>query len=311
MQPLISVIIPHHNQLNELEFCLQSLDRQTVDPELFEVIIADNGSEVLPAPDRRRYAVRVVQELTPGPGAARNRGVAEAVGDVLAFVDADCRAQSDWLQNALHKIQSRPDRIVFGGDVRIWRKDPNTFSALEAYESVFAYRFRLYIEKHGFSGTGNLVVRRADFHKIGPFKGIQFAEDVEWGRSVRAAGYSLEYVPEMIVYHPARKSLEELFSKWDRHIQHAFNVARGQRNWRFLWIAKAFAVLASPAIDWIRVIRSNRISGGLARVKGIAVLIAVRTHRFARMLAVLYSGGGDVVWNRGNVIAGGTDRQTQ
>jgi GT2 family glycosyltransferase len=172
---------------------------------------------------------------------------------------------------------------------------------------VFAYRFQLYIEKHGFSGTGNLAVRRQDFHEIGPFKGIQYAEDIEWGRSARAAGYKLEYVPEMIVYHPARKSLEELYTKWDRHIQHAFNVARGQRHWRLLWVTKAFAVLVSPAIDWIKVVRSNRVSGALARLTGIAVLIAVRTHRFARMLSVLYSGS-DVVWNQGNVITRGANR---
>ena len=39
-------------------------------------------------------------------------------------------------------------------------KAEGMISALEAYESVFAYRFKLYIEQHGFSGTGNLVVRR-------------------------------------------------------------------------------------------------------------------------------------------------------
>jgi GT2 family glycosyltransferase len=306
-KPLISVIIPHLNQLDELRFCLESLDQQAIGPELFEVIIADNGSEILPKPDSRNYPVRVVQELAPGPGAARNRGVAEAAGDILAFIDADCRAHPGWLTSALRKVQSSPDKTVFGGDVQIWREDPKAYSALEAYESVFAYRFQLYIEKQGFSGTGNLVVRRQDFYEIGPFKGIQYAEDIEWGRSVRAAGYKLEYAPEMIVYHPARKSLGELYIKWDRHIQHAFNVARGQRHWRLRWLMKAVAILVSPAIDWIKVVRSNRVSGALARLKGIAVLAAVRTHRFARMLSVLYSGS-DVVWNRGNVITRGAGR---
>ena len=68
-----------------------------------------------------------------------------------------------------------------GGDVRIWRSDGRKFGAIEAYESVFAYRFKMYIEKQGYSGTGNLAVRRADFARVGPFRGLEVAEDVEWG----------------------------------------------------------------------------------------------------------------------------------
>ncbi len=69
--------------------------------------------------------------------------------------------------------------MVFSGDVRIWRDDTTKFSAIEAYESVFAYRFKMYIEKQGYSGTGNLAVRREDFEKVGPFRGLDVAEDVD------------------------------------------------------------------------------------------------------------------------------------
>lgn len=301
-KPLISVVIPHLNQLEELDCCLRSLDQQSVSPELFEVIIADNGSEILPNPGHRGYPIRVVQELQPGPGAARNRGASEANGEILAFIDADCRAHRDWLRSAQDKMQSKSTKTILGGDVQIWRDDATTFSSLEAYEGVFAYRFQLYIEQHGFCGTGNLVVRREAFQEIGPFKGIQFAEDIEWGRSVRAAGYKFEYVPDMIVYHPARKTLEELFTKWDRHIQHAVNALReGQGRWQPKWVLRAFAILVSPAVESMTVLRSPRISGGSARMKGIAILIAVRSYRFFRMLTVLRADK-QVVWNRSNVI---------
>jgi GT2 family glycosyltransferase len=200
-------------------------------------------------------------------------------------------------------MESAPPRTVLGGDVQIWRDDQSAFSALEAYESVFAYRFQLYIEKHGFSGTGNLVVKREDFYKIGPFKGIQFAEDIEWGRSVRAAGYQFRFAPGMIAYHPARKTLKDLFVKWDRHIQHAANVAHEQKRWQLRWIARAVAVLLSPAADWVQVLASSRVRGLSARVKAIAVLIAVRAYRFSKMMSVLLSSKG-VVWNQSNVIEG-------
>ena len=84
-------------------------------------------------------------------------------------------------------VDKYPPGSVFGGDVQIWRRDISHFTAIEAYETIFAYRFKLYIEKHSFSGTGNLVVRRTDFEAVGPFAGINVAEDIEWGRRVRAA----------------------------------------------------------------------------------------------------------------------------
>ena len=88
----------------------------------------------------------------------------------------------------------------------------------------------------------------------------------------------------MIVYHPARKSIHELFVKWDRHTQHFLNMAREHPGWRIRWIARALAVFASPAVEWITVISSNRISGASARLKAFLVLVAVRLYRAWKML---------------------------
>ena len=92
-KPLISIIVPHLNQPEELEHCLRSLESQTLDRDLFEVVVVDNGSSTLPEAVVSRYPrTRLSQELKPGPGLARNRGVSETAGDILAFIDADCRA---------------------------------------------------------------------------------------------------------------------------------------------------------------------------------------------------------------------------
>ncbi len=242
-------------------------------------------------------ATRLLRELQPGPGPARNAGIAHATGEFLAFIDADCRSHPDWLRNALRALQSFPDGTILGGDVRIWRTTAKNFTAIEAYEGVFAYRFKLYIEQHGFSGTGNLVVRRADFHKVGPFAGINVAEDMEWGQRARGAGLQFRYVPDMIVFHPARRSLRELCTKWDRQIQHYLNMAQGEPAWKFRWIIRALAVLGSPAIDFTKVIGSDRIKGVSARCKAIAILVAIRTHRARKMLSLLRESK-TVVWNR-------------
>jgi glycosyltransferase involved in cell wall biosynthesis len=295
---LISVIIPHLNQPDGLEACLLSLDAQTLDRSLFEIIVVDNGSVTPPEEVVIRHAgVRLLHEPRPGPGPARNTGTVSASGNIFAFIDADCRADPDWLSTALRTLQSSPPRTILGGDVRIWHDKDQDLTAIEAYESVFAYRFKLYIEQHGFSGTGNLAMFRADFETIGAFAGIDVAEDMDWGQRACSAEFRFRYVPDMIVFHPARRSLDELYAKWDRQIQHYLNMAQDKPAWQFRWIARALLVLGSPIIDTATVFKSDRIEGTSARLKAIAVLCQIRAHRAFKMLGLLHSGK-PIVWNR-------------
>jgi glycosyltransferase involved in cell wall biosynthesis len=297
-KPLLSVIIPHLNQPDMLEACLQSLNSQTLDRSKFEIIVVDNGSTSLPQAVIERYpGTLLLQETKAGPGPARNRGAQAACGDILAFTDADCRAHPDWLRSARDAIGREPPRTILGGDVQIWHEPGTDITGVEAYESVFAYRFKLYIEQHGFCGTGNLVVRKSDFEAIGPFRGIEVAEDIEWGGKALKAGYTFRYHPEIIVYHPARSSIRELCVKWDRHIQHAVNAGGASRAWQARWLLRAAAVLVSPALEWTKVITSRRVHGLRPQIKAIAVLIAIRSYRAYRMIFVLLSGR-QVQWNR-------------
>ena len=167
------------------------------------------------------HSARLLEEPKPGPGLARNRGVEAASGDIFCgFMDADCRAHPDWLQVA-SEIIHEPERVILGGDVQIWRDDQTRFSSLEAYESLFAYMQQRYIEKNGFSGSGNLVVRRSDFMSVGPVKGIEVAEDMDWGtRAISAVVLNFITRPPSYLITPARRTMKELFLKWDRHLQH-------------------------------------------------------------------------------------------
>jgi GT2 family glycosyltransferase len=143
-----------------------------------------------------------------------------------------------------------------------------------------------------------LVMRRTDYEKAGPFAGIEVAEDVEWGQRARSAGLTFRYVPEMVIFHPARRSLQELCVKWDRHIQHNLNMARQKPGWKIRWIARALAVLASPIVDSMKVLGSDRIQGVSTRLKAISVLFAIRAYRARKMLSLLSSASKAVVWNR-------------
>jgi glycosyltransferase involved in cell wall biosynthesis len=302
-QPLISVIIPHLNQLNRLEACLTSLEAQTVERSLFEIIVVDNGSS--PGPEfiiSRHPGVRLLYEHQPGPGPARNLGARSATADILCFVDADCRAHRDWLAAALRELAASAPGTILGGDVQIWRADPGKYTAIEVYETVFAYRQRLHVESHGYSGTGNLAVRRADFEKIGPFGGILLPEDRDWGQRARAASFRFKYVPDMIVFHPPQSSLRRLCIQWDREIRHALTRARQQSaNWRLIWAARALVVLCSPIVHGFWIMAARRIDL-LSRCKGLAVLIAIRAYRAWRMMALLGSPRSGVLWNRDAIV---------
>jgi len=295
---MISVIIPHLNQPDGLEACLASLDAQTLSRDLFEVIVVDNGSVDIPREVVARHPdARLLRESRPGPGPARNTGVAAAKGEILAFIDADCRADANWLRCIRAALVSSEPGTVLGGDVRIWRSRQDSLNAIEAYESVFAYRFKLYIEKHGYAGTGNLAMYRGDFDAVGLFDGIEVAEDMEWGRRARAAGLRFRYIPEMVVFHPARGSLQELYAKWDRQILHYWRMAEGKPAWRMRWIGRSLLVLASPVAGAVTVATSDRIMGFATRCRAVAVLCAVRGHRAAMMLSLL-RGDRSVAWNR-------------
>lgn len=296
--PVISVVIPHLNQPDMLTRCLASLADGTRTPD--EVIVVDNGSSTLPEALCAAHGARLLQEPTPGPGPARNRGVAAARGDVLAFIDADCLAAPGWLAEAAAALAD-PGAEILGGDVRIALEGPARVTMLEAYESIYAYRMDRYIAREGFTGTGNLVVRRRVLEAVGPFAGIGVAEDRDWGQRATGAGHRIRYIAPMRVYHPARKSFSELYHKWDRHMAHDFADARGQRFGRARFALKTLAMIVSPLAEVPRILASDRVSGPRARVLAFAGLARIRAYRAGRMAWLLAGGDPEALagrWNR-------------
>lgn len=297
--PRISVVIPHLNQPESLARCLQSLRAGRRRPD--EIFVVDNGSSRMPEEICVAVpGVTLLAEPTPGPGPARNRGVAAASGDILAFIDADCLADPDWLAAAAAAMAD-PAAEILGGDVRIALADPGRMTALEAYESIYAYRMDRYIAREGFTGTGNLVVRRPVLDKVGPFAGLAVAEDRDWGQRATRMGYRIRYVPGMRVYHPARESFAELARKWDRHTAHDYVSAMDKPGGRLRFVAKTLAMGLSPLAEIPRILSSDRVTGAGARLRAFLCLGRTRLYR-ARIMAGLLAGGDpdrlSGAWNR-------------
>lgn len=296
----ISVIIPHLNQEDYLATGLAALHAQEGVSAAVEIIVVDNGSRRLPEAVCAAWpGVQLVSEAVPGPGPARNRGIAVARGDLLAFIDADCKAHPRWLAT-IEAAFAEPAVEVIGGDVQVGYADPDRPTFLEPYENIYSYRNNEHIAE-GFSGTGNLAMRPAVFAKVGPFGGIDIAEDRDWGLRAGALGVKIRYVPQMIVYHPARKSFAELARKWDRHVAHDYARIAPKSFGRLRWAARATAVAASPLAEIPRILRSDRVRGGRERVLAFLCLVRVRLYRARRMLDLLLSTDGELLagsWNR-------------
>ena len=297
--PVISVIIPHLNQPQLLKSCLDSLAAGTRVPD--EIIVVDNGSSQMPeAICASASNIQLLREDTPGPGPARNLGIAQARGDILAFIDSDCLADPMWLAQA-EAAMADPEAKILGGDVRIAYVDPDNLTVLEAYESIYAYRMDRYISREGFTGTGNLVARREVLADVGPFAGIGVAEDIDWGKRATGMGKVITYVAEMKVYHPARENYSELQSKWDRHTAHFYHTARDRPLGKIKWVARTAAMAVSPLWEIGQILTTDRISGVRNRYKALGGLARIRMYRARKMIAVLVSDDPDALsnaWNR-------------
>ena len=295
----VSVVIPHLNQPDFLARCLASLAAGSRAPD--EVFVVDNGSAEMPQAicDGAAFKVALLREETPGPGPARNLGVSHASGDILAFIDADCLADPNWLEAACREM-AQPGAEILGGDVRIAYVDPDNLTNIEAYESIYAYRMDRYIAREGFTGTGNLVVRRDVLEKVGPFAGLSVAEDRDWGQRATGAGHKLHYVADMKVYHPARVGFSEMRQKLDRHMAHDFARVTGPKGWA-KWLAKALAMGLSPLAEIPRIAASDRVSGLGQRVQAFAALSQMRVYRAGRMFQLMLGMNPDRLsgrWNR-------------
>lgn len=108
----VSVIIPLYNKVRWVRRTLESISTQTFRD--FEVIVVDDGStdgsaEVVASyPDRR---FRMVRQANAGPGAARNRGIAEARGELIAFLDADDEWLPDFLTHNVRMLDAAGARV--------------------------------------------------------------------------------------------------------------------------------------------------------------------------------------------------------
>lgn len=284
--PRVSVIIPHFRDLGGLDLCLRGLESQTFSADDFEVIVADNnspeGEAVVAEVIAGRARLTVISDKGAGP--ARNGGVALARGDILAFIDSDCVPEADWLVEGLAAL---PAYDFVGGRVMVLVADPARMTGAEAFERVFAFDFKTYITKKGFTGAGNLFCSRAVFDRVGGFR-VGVSEDVEWSHRARGMGFRLGYAPRAIVGHPARRNWDELWGKWRRLNAETYGLYRERRAGKVKWLARSLALPLSAVLHTPKVFASDQLNTSSQRLAAMGTLFKLRWRRLSDALRLLH-----------------------
>jgi len=217
--PSVSVIVPIYNGESDLPALLNCLNAQTY-PN-FECVLVDNNSndrtsELLQAAASERIRV-FNQSQIQSSYAARNLGIQNAIGEILAFTDADCRPEPNWLTDLIQPFLDRSIGLV-AGEIKALAGN----GLLEQY----ADRQETLSQKHtlnhpfcAYGQTANLAIRLEALKQVGLFRPYLTTggdADICW-RILRETAWELRFAETAIVRHRHRTTLTELKSQWRRY----------------------------------------------------------------------------------------------
>ncbi|NIC04154.1 glycosyltransferase family 2 protein [Billgrantia bachuensis] len=275
----VSIVLPTYRDWDALRSCLNALADQTLPAQEFEILVVENAGESQPRDLALPGNARLLHEPGPGSYAARNRGIAEARGEVLAFIDADCIAAPGWLQAGLECLQANPDAGLVAGNIEL-SYATSRLTPAECFEKAFAFRQRQNVAD-GVSVTANLFVRHEVFDEVGAFDfGLMSGGDFEWTRRATSQGHRLVYCEKAVVRHPARSSLSALAGKARRvtsgsqtlYQEHGVfggirrvvgnlvgDLASLASRWDMTWRERAWALLVLVYLKAVKVVQRFRL----------------------------------------------------
>ncbi|MGD2129251.1 MAG: glycosyltransferase family A protein [Lysobacterales bacterium] len=209
--PTVSVIVPAFNAGADLERCLAAIGRS--DTGVTECIVVDDASTDGSAKSAAaRHGARLLRlECQSGPAVARNLGAASASGEVLMFVDADVLLHEGAIRRALEELAAAPDvAAVFGS----YDEQPDHSSFLSQYRNLYHHwNHQVGSPEASTFWSGCGAVRRSAFESVGGYSadfGAPSIEDVEMGYRLRAAGFRIRLVRDMLATHLKRWTFRDM-----------------------------------------------------------------------------------------------------
>jgi glycosyltransferase involved in cell wall biosynthesis len=184
----ISLVIPAYNEEKYIGACLEHALKNG-GKNLFEIIVIDNASTDQTKLVAEKYpGVKVIRENTKGLTYARQRGLLEARGDILAYIDADTRMPEGWAKIVLEEFGKNLDLACLSGpykyyDLPLWEQ-----FLVKIYWYILAYP--LYLIFGYMAIGGNFAIRKTVLEKMNGFDtSIQFyGEDTNIARRAHKFG---------------------------------------------------------------------------------------------------------------------------
>jgi len=211
--PAVSIIVPVYNCSGSITALIESLLDQDYPRDLYEVILVDNNSSDNTARMIEQYPIKLLRENDiQSSYAARNKGIKEAKHDYLAFTDADCIPNQQWLSSGISTL-IRESADLVGGNIEFILPEKPTNAQL--YDSITHLNTKAYVNEKSSAPTANLFTRSDVFEKTSLFPEVKSGGDYSWTNNAVKKGFKIVYAPDAIVKHPARK-LNELLKKCRR-----------------------------------------------------------------------------------------------
>ncbi|MBA3469588.1 MAG: glycosyltransferase [Herpetosiphonaceae bacterium] len=203
----VSIVIPSLNAPT-IEATLQSLYRQTAALSIAEILVVglDNQQLIQAHP-----LLKWISTQRPVSAAvARNIGIRCAKSDWIAFIDADCIAAADWLEQLIAAATSQ--HLIIGGSVII--ASPNQWTFADNLAMFHSLVPSLPATTRTALPTLNLLIARSVIDHVGlldeRFMGAA-GEDFDWTLRMHQSGYTLQFAPRAQIHHrPARGNLASL-----------------------------------------------------------------------------------------------------
>lgn len=161
----ISLVIPAFNEEKRIGACLESIIKNSNNRDL-EIIVVDNGSTDKTFDIAQSFlGVKVVKENQKGVMRARQRGVDESTGDIIAFIDADNLITQNWLEIVIKEFETDPSLVCLSGPYKYYdlSKSKSLFMAFGWHVVVFTISKLI-----GYMGNfGNMILRKDTLGKMG------------------------------------------------------------------------------------------------------------------------------------------------
>ncbi len=265
--PALSVVIVGRNEGKRLVRCLESVAAACPPASSWEIIYVDSQSNDGSVERAARLGAKVLSVAPPRPCAAvgRNAGWRAAHAATILFLDGDTVLAPDFVDEALDEFSNPHVGVVFGN-----RRESNPEASI--YNRVLDLDWIVPSGSVEFCG-GEALVRREVLEIVGGYdERLMAAEDTELCARIRAVGYTVLHIDQMMVHHDL--SITKFSQYWRRALRTGYAYAQ---------VSERIRRLDSPL--WYHKARRNRVQGivMLAIVVGAPIFAAV-TRSFAPIL---------------------------